>query len=282
MPSDHHRPTPAESDPRAVSAAARAPSHAERCRTLASRALSGSLSTVARDPAGFPYGSLVTIAIDTRGRPLLLLSELAEHTGNLLARSEASVLLTEPLDGHDQPLAVGRVTLLGPCAKVGESERAAVREAFLAKQPSAAYYVEFEDFAFYRLEPVALRYVGGFGRMSWVTADDYGSASPDPLAPAAAGILKHMNDDHADAVLAYARVLAGIPEALSATMTAVDRYGFELAVITPKGPRATRLEFDADGTGGVSVATSDEVRRVLVAMVKRARLDSTAAAPHHH
>jgi heme iron utilization protein len=262
MPFDHRRPTPREGDP---GPAARAPSHAERCRTLTSQATSGTLSTVARDPRGFPYGSLVTVATDGVGRPLLLLSELAEHTGNLHAQPEASVLLTEPVGGHDQPLALGRVTILGPCAKVTGAELEGVRKAFLARQPSAAYYVDFDDFAFYRVEPVALRYVGGFGRMSWVSAEDYRAAEADPLASEAAGILKHMNGDHADAVLAYARALAGIAGASGAVMTAVDRYGFEVAATTPEGPRAVRLEFDTP------VATADDVRRVLVAMVKRAR-----------
>ena len=175
------------------------------------------------------------------------------------------MLLTEPLGGHDEPLALGRVTVLGLCARVPAAEVAAVREEFLRQQPGAAYYVDFKDFAFYRLEPGALRYVGGFGRMSWVSAEDYRAAEPDPLASAAAGILRHMNDDHASAVLAYARALAGIADASGATMTAVDRYGFEIAAATPEGPRAARLEFDAP------VATADDVRRVLVAMVKRAR-----------
>jgi putative heme iron utilization protein len=262
MPSDHRRPTVREAD---AGPSARAPSHAERCRTLASQATSATLSTIARDPRGFPYGSLVTVAIDGEGRPLLLLSELAEHTGNLQQQPEVSVLLTEPLAGHDQPLALGRVTLLGLCSKVEAPELAGVREAFLKQQPGAAYYVDFADFAFYRVQPRALRYVGGFGRMSWVSAEDYAAAEPDPLAPATAGILKHMNGDHADAVLAYARALAGITSATAAAMTAVDRYGFEIAVTTPDGPRAARLEFDA------AVATADDVRQVLVAMVKRAR-----------
>jgi putative heme iron utilization protein len=262
MSSDHRRPAPREAD---SSPAVRAPSHAERCRTLASQATSATLSTIAREPAGFPYGSLVTVAVDLVGRPLLLLSELAEHTGNLKAQAAASVLLTEPLGGHDQPLALGRVTILGSCAAVVATERDAARETFLKQQPSAAYYVDFEDFAFYRVQPVALRYVGGFGLMSWVTADDYREAEPDPLASAAQGILKHMNDDHADAMLAYARALAGIADAATATMTAVDRYGFELAAITPKGPRAARLAFDD------VIATPDDARHALIAMVKRAR-----------
>lgn len=250
---------------RARRASVRAPSHAERCRTLAARARSATLSTIARDPAGYPYGSLVSVAIDAQGRPLLLLSRLAEHTQNLEACADASILLAEPAAAHAQPLALGRVTVLGPCRVVPEAEREAVRATFLAAQPDAASYVDFRDFAFHRLEPLALRYVGGFGRMSWVSADDYAAAEPDPLVDASAGILAHMNRDHADAVLAYARDLAGVADASAATMTAVDRYGFELAATTPSGPRAARLAFDA------AVATSHEVREAMVALVARAR-----------
>jgi heme iron utilization protein len=271
MPNEHQRPSaktrmPATPLGRSESGGenVRAPTHAERCRTLVAGVRAATLCTIARDPAGYPYGSLVTVAIDALGRPLFLLSELAEHTGNLHERADASVLLTEPLGKHDQPLALGRVTLLGQCARVDASEVASVRQLFLAQQPNASYYVDFDDFAFYRLEPVALRYVGGFGRMSWVTADDYRAAEPDPLAEIAAGVLAHMNEDHASANLAYAHGLASIADATSATMTAVDRYGFELAVTTPDGPRATRLAFDAP------VSTSDEVRRAMVAMVERA------------
>ena len=254
-------PTPAE----VAAAKARAPNHAERCRTLVAGSRSATLCTIARDPAGFPYGSLVTIAFDERGRPLLLISELAEHTQNLADCANASLLLAEPMDRHRTPLALGRITLLGTCAKVPAEERDAVRTAFLAAQPDASYYVDFKDFSFYRLEPLALRYVGGFGRMSWVTAADYMAAEPDPLTASAAGILSHMNEDHGEAMVAYARALAFMPEATAASMTAVDRYGFELAVTTPAGPRATRLAFDHE------VTHPDEVRRAMVAMVKTAR-----------
>jgi heme iron utilization protein len=267
MPRDHQRPTH-ESDgaaPADLTPAPRAPAHAERCRTLAAQARSAALCTVARDPAGFPYGSLVTVAVDGEGRPLLLLSTLAEHTQNLAHRDDASILLTEPIDPARSPLAIGRVTLLGPCRRVPDGEREAARATFLAVQADAAYYVDFKDFAFYRLEPVTLRYVGGFGRMSWVSADDYRAAEPDPLAPDAAGVLSHMNGDHADAVLAYARGLGRMRDATAATMTAVDRYGFEMQVTTPAGPRALRLGFDAP------VTTQDEVRRAMIALVAAAR-----------
>jgi putative heme iron utilization protein len=265
---EHQRPSaPSAADPAAE--AARAPTHAERTRTLVHAARSATLCTLTREPAGHPYGSLVAFASDAQGRPLLLLSTLAEHTQNLAVCADASVLVAEPWGLHGSPLAIGRVTILGPCAALPEgAARDEARAAFLAAHPDAAGYADFRDFAFYRLTPTSLRYVGGFGRMSWVTADAYAAAEPDPLARAASGILTHMNGDHADAVLAYARVLAKVPDASAATMTAVDRYGFELAVTTPAGPRATRLAFDAP------VDTADAVRKAMVDLVKRARAAS--------
>lgn len=153
------------------------PAHAERCRALALSARSATLSTVARDPVGYPYGSLVAIAADELGRPLLLLSSLAEHSGNLKVHPEASILISAPVAGAEEdPLAGERVAILGTCAPVAESERASVREIFLAAQPSATRYVDFPDFVFHRLEPVAVRYVGGFGRMSWVGPEAYRAA----------------------------------------------------------------------------------------------------------
>jgi putative heme iron utilization protein len=259
---EHQRPSgrPADDGP-----PVKAPTHAERCRTLATQAQSATLSTHARHPEGYPYGSLVTIGWDREGSPLFLLSRLAEHAQNLAARSEASVLVAEPLGDRGDPLALARMTLVGPCKKVPSEDVAEVRAAFLAKNPSASYYVDFDDFAFYRLETLALRYIGGFGRMSWVPPVEYHGSAPDPLASAAAGILSHMNEDHAEALVIVARVLGGLGGASRATMTAVDRYGFEFTAITPEGPRAKRLAFDE------TADTTTAVREAIVAMVKRAR-----------
>jgi hypothetical protein len=243
----------------------RGPTHAERCRTLAAMARSGTLCTIARDPAGFPYGSLVAVAMDGSGRPIFLLSQLAEHTQNLSHREEASLLLTAPPETGRSPLESGRVTLLGPCRRTEGALSEKARRIYLAAHPDAAQYVDFKDFAFYRMEPVALRYVGGFGRMSWVNTEDYRLAVPDPLASFVERILMHMNGDHADALLAYARGLARIQDATAATMTAVDRYGFELAVTTPEGTRTTRLGFE-EPIGG-----PDRVREAMVEMAQKAR-----------
>src|SRR5262245_29444167 len=112
------------------------PSHAEQARTLASRVPTGTLSTVALDPAGYPYGSFVTFGLDG-GSPVFLISELAEHTKNLRADGRASLLVAEP--GTGDPLARARVTLIGRAQVAPDEQRERTRDAYLAAHPNGAY-----------------------------------------------------------------------------------------------------------------------------------------------
>jgi putative heme iron utilization protein len=153
----------------------REPSHAELARTLVARAKTATLSTLALDPAGHPYGSLVSFALDG-ATPILLLSELAEHTRNLRADARASLLVAEP--GEAQPLAHARVTLLGRCALVADTERDRALTAYLGAHPDAAQFAGFRDFHLWRLDVEAARYIAGFGRMSWIAGADFTAAGP--------------------------------------------------------------------------------------------------------
>lgn len=242
----------------------RAPSHAERARTLVSQQGFGSLATLTTDPAGYPYASFTTFALEA-GEPVFLISRLAEHTRNLLADGRASLLVHE--SHQADPLANGRVTLLGRVSRL-EAPATSARDAFIAAHPQASYYVDFSDFAFFRLQVESVRYIGGYGRMSWVSAEDFRAAEPDPLAAAAAGIVKHMNDDHADALRSYALAFTSAHDASAATMTAIDRYGFEMTVHTPRGIGPARLAFDAPLTH------ADQARNVLVKLLGAARAQS--------
>jgi putative heme iron utilization protein len=242
------------------------PTHAERARTLVAGVNRGVLSTVALDPAGYPFGSVATYAIDDAGRPIVFVSTMAEHTRNAAADPRASLIATEPFPEGSDPLAAGRVTLIGDLLEVAGAERPAVRDRYLAANPASAYYIDFGDFSFWRLEVRSVRYVGGYGRMSWVGAGDYAAAEADPLAgEPAVGILEHMNADHGDSLVLMARVLGGRDDALEAVMTAVDRYGFDVVVAGPNGRAALRLGFDAP------VATAAAVRPAMIRLVERAR-----------
>jgi putative heme iron utilization protein len=153
-----------------------AASHARSCRELCERARIAALGTIARDVPEHPFVTLVTVAFDRRGRALLLLSSLAEHTANLEACGHASLLVREEVAAGADPLALGRVTLVGSCTRVGDEEADACRETFLDVHPEARTYAGFADFGFFRLAPEHVRYVGGFGRMSWVDARAYEDA----------------------------------------------------------------------------------------------------------
>src|SRR5688572_21882280 len=163
------------------------PTHAERARTLMASTTTGSMATMAAGEDGYPFGSIVTYALDPSGRPLLCLSDIAEHTRNLKADPKTSIMVIEQADRDTDQLALGRVTLMGEVTAVPENERTDVDQAYRAAHPQA-YYAEFDDFRYYRMEVKSVRYVGGFGHMSWVTNDAYTAADPDPLRPHAAGI----------------------------------------------------------------------------------------------
>ncbi len=244
------------------------PSAAERARTIAATVRRGTLATIAVDgsgAAGYPFASTVNVVADEAGRLLTFLSTMAEHTRNLSADRRASVLLAEEVPEGADPLALGRLTLVGDLQPVEEGERPAVRDAFLEANPQA-FYVDYGDFSAVRLEVVAVRWVGGFGRMGWVPVEEYAAAQPDPLVRVAPGAIAHMNADHAGSLAACARAFGGVEDATEASMTALDRYGFDLVAVTPSGRRATRVGFPAP------VDDPSDVRVAVVEVVGRARV----------
>jgi putative heme iron utilization protein len=261
MSEDRHAPSSASTAELLYDVNIPTPTHAERARTLVARIPTGTLCTLALEPEGYPYGSFVTVAFD-EGNPVFLISGLAEHTKNLERDPRASLLVAE--SGADDPLANGRVTMLGPCTRV-EGDGGRARAAFLTVHPNAAYYADFRDFAFWNLRVNAVRYIGGYGRMSWISEENWQAAEADPLAPYAAGAIAHMNADHADAMVLYCKAFSKATDITSATMTGVDRYGFDMSAKTPDGPRPVRVAFPKP------VRTPEDVRATLVAMAKDAR-----------
>lgn len=253
----------AESEPGTQSPPVPEPTYAERARTLLHVGRVGTLSTVSRKHSGWPFGSVMPYGLDGRGRPIFLMSDMAVHTQNIGADSRASLLATQP-DWSGDPLGAARVTLMGTVSLVPAEERDRVREVYLARYQSAKYWVDYSDFSFYRLEVVDAYFVGGFGVMGWVSADEYAMAEPDPLADAAAEILRHMNADHSDALLLFARVFGGF-EADGATMTLVDRLGFHVRLRKGDQVRGLRIPFTRE------VKSPEETRTVLVEMVHEAR-----------
>jgi heme oxygenase (biliverdin-IX-beta and delta-forming) len=206
---------------------------------------------------GRPYVSLVAAACDMDASPLLLLSDLAQHTKNLTGDPRVS-LLFEDTAGQADPLAGPRLTLLGQAERCGEPRSIA---RFTVRHPSAASYAGFADFHLYRVAIERAHLVAGFGRIAWIEpAELRFGMDAAALAAAEPDLLDHMNRDHADAIELYARCLLGRPES-GWQMTGIDPEGIDLR----SGAATARLDFDAP------VLTPAAARRSLIALTQRAR-----------
>jgi hypothetical protein len=243
------------------------PTYAERVRTLLEREHLGTLSTHSVKHPGWPFGSVMPYALADDGAPIFLISGMAIHTQNVLADARASLLVMQSGNESD-PLGLARATLLGTVSRI-DSVSHELRQAYLARHPNARHWIDYSDFGFFRLEVTQIYFVGGFGVMGWVAADDYQSAAADPLADAAARIIEHMNNDHAEALREIARHFGNL-ETEQSTMVSCDRLGFVIRARTAEGMKGLRIPFTEE------VRSAEDARRVLVAMVKQAR---AASAP---
>ncbi len=219
----------------------------------------GTLATLTG--SGDPFASLVTVATDPEGSPLLLVSQLSAHTRHLDKDARCSLLLAET--GVGDPLAHPRLTITGSATKVLEPvARAAVRARFLARHPKAELYADFADFSFWRIAMDQIHLNGGFARAARFPANRLTTQIDDAgnLVAAEAGAVAHMNADHADALALYARVLAGKPPG-AWVATGLDPDGMDLAY----EDLTARLAFPN------RITTPGDLRKVLVELAAQAR-----------
>jgi len=265
-PNDHLAPpellTPRRPEPTGPTYEGRRRSPAEEARTLVAGTNVATLATLSSD--GHPWGSLVSYASLPDGAPVLCVSLLAEHGRNLRCDPRASLVVAQS-ERRGDPLDAGRVTLAGTVARPEGDLEATARAAYVAAHPPAGLYAGFGDFSLWVLRIERVRWVGGYGRMDSADAAAYAAAAPDPVAPRAAHAVEHLNADHADALLLLARAFGGYPDATSASCVAADRYGVELAALTPRGPTPVRIGFAAP------VAEVDGLRQAIVDLTRRAR-----------
>jgi heme iron utilization protein len=220
----------------------------------------GALATIDRN-TGHPFASLVNVATDSDGAPLILISRFATHTANLEGDGRASVLLAA--GGKGDPLAHPRLTLIGRFIRVASEDPAEprLRSRFLARHPKSELYAGFADFSFWRLDVVSAHLNGGFARAADLKAADVMTdiAGAAELIEAEAGSVAHMNNDHADAVRLYATKLLGASDG-AWRLTGLDPDGFDLAC----GDATLRLPFPE------RVTTAEKFRTMLVDMAKKA------------
>ena len=230
---------------------------AASARALVRRAFKASLATI-DSRNNYPYASLITLATDASGGPIFLISKLARHTANLAHDARASVMVDETSALAD-PLQGARLTLYGRAEPTAEE---GVRRRFLARHPEASIYVDFPDFAIWRLAVEGAHFIGGFGRIFDLEPHDLllPLEGAEGLVAAEPAIVAHMNDDHADAVELYATALGDAGPG-PWRMAGIDPEGFDILL----DGQARRILF------AQPVATPAEARTELVRLATEAR-----------
>ncbi|MCU0667959.1 MAG: DUF2470 domain-containing protein [Myxococcota bacterium] len=198
---------------------------AAKARALLRKSDAGVLSTHSREMTGFPFGSLAPFAMTIEARPLIYVSQLAEHTRNLTADPRCCLTVVEAAATGDRQ-ALGRASLLGEAHALPDAERAAVAERYFALFPEQRAYEDFHDFGFWRIEPVRVRWIGGFGEIRWIEPNEWLLPTPE-WAKGENGIVTHMNDDHADAMESMVGAILR-EEPRDVSMVRCDPEGFHL------------------------------------------------------
>ncbi|MBM3350444.1 MAG: DUF2470 domain-containing protein [Betaproteobacteria bacterium] len=224
---------------------------------------SGLLSTLSSKFDGYPFGSVAPFVLGHDCQPVILISSIAEHTKNIVSNAKVSLLV---FAGAEDLQANARLTLLGEAIKI-EKNDADLKARYLRYLPQAASYFDMHDFAFYRINISQVRYIGGFGKMSWMSSSELLSLPPadnNLLAGQETSIIAHMNADHIDSLIAYCQYFHQI-NASTATMLGIDTDGFDVRVIDADTTKIVRFEFDRP------VQDAQSARVALVQMSKVAK-----------
>ncbi|MCG2633445.1 MAG: DUF2470 domain-containing protein [Gammaproteobacteria bacterium] len=215
----------------------------------------GVLATTSLAVPGYPFGSVTPYVIDAEGYLIILISTLAQHTRNLAADGRCSLTIIDAAAGD--PQAGSRLTWLADARRLSGADAERAHSRYLRFFPDSGEYHQTHDFSYYGLVPVKHRYIGGFGDIHWIEADQL--ALLNPLAESEAGILEHMNSDHQAALSHYCQIFAEITPA-EVQMVGVDPDGFDLLA----DEVLLRVPFEQP------VTTLAEARQALVALAQGA------------
>ncbi len=227
----------------------------KQARALLLNEYHGILSTHSVDMPGYPFGSVSPYCLDYQGRPVILISSIAQHTKNIEANPKVSLIITE--GEVDDIHTAARLTLLASAEKLPDNDHD-TPQRYYQYYPSAKQYHSQHNFEFYGLNIVRARFIGGFGKIHWIEAEEMLQANPFTYTEEQ-GMISHMNKDHENALAHYCEQAdINIGAKQSPVMSGIDKEGFHLRV----GERIHRFGFSE------IAYDATQVRKNLVAMAR--------------
>lgn len=191
----------------------------------------GILSTLSteEDIRGYPFGSLTPYAIDKKGEAIILISDIAQHTKNILADPRVSLTIIETMTGEVQ--AKGRFTYLGTAMKISDEELSDISQRYTSLYPESKGYFEAHGFSYYRIKFEKGRFIGGFGKIFWITPEELLLENSFTVEEEHVAI-DHMNNDHKDAIKGYLDKFFNIKVSSGdePIITRINPFGFDIRV----------------------------------------------------
>ncbi|CAM9413723.1 unnamed protein product [Heterosigma akashiwo] len=225
----------------------------EKARTVTHVCTSGTLATLGAnaEARGFPFGSHVDFVLNEQGWPVFLLSEQSMHTLNFKAQNSVSLFAQQPAaqEAKPHPATLPRVTITGSMEKITDmDELILLRPTFSVAHGYAEKLVESPVFAFYKLRPESIYYIGGFGvNAAWfvvLLADELESPFPRARRARACGRCQPPGAQHAEDLATLCSQFLGVKSPQEATVTNLDRLGFNVRVSSGKETDEFRIGFN--------------------------------------
>jgi putative heme iron utilization protein len=219
----------------------------------------GVLSTISLAVEGYPFGSVTPYCLDDQFRPNLLISGIAQHTKNIQENSKVSLTIVEE-NTNTNKQAKGRLTYIGDAKKVEDDKN--IKRRYTSYFPESKEYFKTHDFHFYRIEPVRLRYIGGFGKIFWLEQEEMFTKNIFNNE-GESRVINHMNEDHKHNIKDYLSNLLQLEVTDEANfwMAGMDQFGVDLIL----NKKLHRLNFDSPLT------SPEQAREIMVELAKKAK-----------
>jgi len=169
-------------------------------KQLVRHATSGVLSTISKNMAGYPFGSVTPFMLDSEGNAYFYISDIAQHSKNMAQDAKVSLTVFVAAAEGDQN-ENARATLVGDCHKVTNTKQKEMIKQFVTHFPESKSYEKAHDFAIWKLEVKRVRYIGGFGKIFWLEQNEWVGSSKPWTEEQELQVVEHMNEDHQVAMI---------------------------------------------------------------------------------
>jgi heme iron utilization protein len=223
---------------------------------------SGVLSSFSAKFDGYPFGSVMPFVLGHDCQPIVLISNIAEHTKNIIANPKVSLLV---FAGAEDLHANGRLTLIGEAEQLAKND-AELMARYCRYFPESTGYLAMHDFQFYRINIAQARYIAGFGKMSWLVGEEMVNFNQQSttIAKLETSMIEHMNADHQDSMLLYCQHFHGFAPS-RVTLIGVDCDGFDIEAVIADDLKMLRFNFESP------IFDANSARMAFVALSKTAR-----------